>query len=146
VAKEIIATKTETGHEICPKCKGSGSLRPNIQIYSAPVLRELWAVAAHAAIVVAPDSMMVHVTGCQEVPCVGLWGPCDPARRVKYYKNHYPVWKREVCPYSPCFAYTGTFPRYCPPRPHRAVCECLGAVNPQDVIDQIKKVIPLTTP
>jgi len=145
VTKEIIAVKTDTQHEICSKCKGSGTLRPNVQLYNAPVLRELWAMASHAAVVVGPDSMMVHVAGCMEIPCVGIWGPCDPSRRVKYYKHHLPVWKKEVCQFSPCFAYSGVFPRYCPPRANRAICECMGAVAPQDVIEQIKKVLPLPT-
>ena len=139
VAKEIIATKTEPVHELCPKCKGSGTLRPNIQLHNAPILRELWALTANAAIVVGPDSMMVHVAGSLDIPCVGLWGPCNPANRVKYYRQHHPVWKKEICQFAPCFAYSGVFPRYCPPRPNRAVCECLGAVSPQEVIDQIKK-------
>lgn len=143
IVKEVIAAKTEPAHQICPKCKGSGALRPNIQLHNATILRELWALSASAAIVVAPDSMMVHVAGCMDIPCVGLWGPCDPSRRVKYYKNHYPIWKRETCQFAPCFAYAGTFPRYCPPRPNRTVCECLGAIAPNDVIDQIKKIIPL---
>jgi ADP-heptose:LPS heptosyltransferase len=143
ITKEIIATKSEDLHDVCPKCHGSGTLRPNIQLYNAPVLRDLWAVASKAAVVVAPDSMMVHVAGSLDIPCVGLWGPCDPQRRVKYYKHHYPIWRREPCQFTPCFAYSGVFPRYCPPRPNRAVCECLGAIAPQDVIDQIKKIIPL---
>lgn len=129
--------------EPCPKCKGSGTLRPNIQLYMAPSLRELWALATRAKVIVAPDSLMVHVAGCMDIPCVGLWGLTAPGNRVRYYKNHAPVWKREACPFSPCFGYAGTFPKYCPPRPNRAVCEVLGAIAPQDVIDQIKNFIPL---
>lgn len=141
VAAEILETKTK--NEICTKCRGSGTLRHNIQLYQQPVLRDLWALATRATIIIGPDSMMVHVAGSMEIPCVGLWGPFNPANRVKYYKNHYPVWKKEVCAFSPCFAYSGVFPRYCPPRPNRNVCECLGAISPPDVIEQIKKVIPL---
>jgi hypothetical protein len=129
--------------EICAKCKGSGTIRPNIQLFTALALRDLWALATKAAVVVAPDSMMVHVAGSMDVPCVGLWGPCNPANRAKYYKNHFAVWKREACPFAPCFAYGGAFPRYCPPRTNRTVCECLGAVAPQEVIDAVK---PFVTP
>ena len=150
-----VITVTENGttvtpagptQQICPKCKGSGTLRPNIQLYCSPTLRELWALTTKAALVIAPDSMMVHVAGCMDVPCVGLWGLCDPGKRVRYYKNHVPVWKREACPFSPCFAYSGVFPKYCPPRPNRAVCECLGAISPKDVIDACKQLVPLPTP
>jgi hypothetical protein len=133
-------------HEICLKCKGSGTLRPNIQLYVSPSLRELWALTTKATLVISPDSMMVHVAGTMDIPCVGLWGLCDPAKRTKYYKNHIPIWKREACPFSPCFAYSGVFPKYCQPRPNRTVCECLGAISPQDVIDACKQFVPLPTP
>lgn len=141
-----VAAAASPVHEICPKCKGSGTLRPNIQLWCSPTLRELWALASKTSVVVSPDSMMVHVAGSMSVPCVGLWGLCHPANRVKYYKNHIPIWKREACPFSPCFAYGGTWPKYCPPRPNRAVCECLGAISPQDVIDALKQIVPQPTP
>ena len=128
--------------QICPKCKGSGAIRPNIQSYSSPDLRELWALTTKAAVVVAPDSMMVHVAGCMDVPCVGLWGLTAPVNRIKYYLNHAPIWKREACPFAPCYTYGGCFPRYCPPRANRTVCECLGAIAPSDVLDALKQIIP----
>lgn len=151
---EVVASGTDTTpppapvvtQEPCPKCKGSKTLRPNIQLFCASALRELWALTTKARIVVGPDSMMVHVAGSMDVPCVGLWGLTHPGNRVKYYKNHAPIWKKEACPFAPCFAYAGNFPKYCPPRPNRTVCECLGAISPQDVIDGIKQFIPLPTP
>lgn len=142
-ANELTAAIMAQPNEICLKCSGSGTLRPNIQLLNSPVLRDLWAISSRASIIVGPDSMMVHVAGSMDIPCVGLWGPCNPTNRVKYYKNHFPVWKKEACGFSPCFAYGGAFPRYCPPRNNRTVCECLGAISPSDVLDQIKKVIPI---
>lgn len=139
--QSIAATQGKKKHEICQKCKGSGTLRQNIQLYQAASLRELWAVTQRAAVVIGPDSMMIHIAGSLEIPCVGLWGPCNPMNRVKYYKNHYPIWKKEVCKFSPCFAYAGAFPKYCPPRPNRTVCECLAAVGPSDVIEQLQKIL-----
>jgi hypothetical protein len=142
LAQPAMSTLVDEG---CPKCSGTGTVRPNIQLYCAPALRELWALTAKAAVVIAPDSLMVHAAGCQDVPCVGLWGLVNPANRTKYYKNHAAIWKREACPFSPCYAYGGQFPRYCPPRPSRSVCECLGAISPADVIEAVKKIIPRPT-
>lgn len=140
VANAIIdSAKPKT--EICVKCRGSKTLRPNINLMNAPKLRELWALTTRASVVIAPDSMMVHVAGSMGVPCVGLWGLCNPINRVLYYKNHIPVWKKEVCPFSPCYSYGGTFPRYCPPRQNRQVCECLGAIAPENVLDAVKNFI-----
>ena len=113
----------------------------NIEAFKFPNLRELWAVTELASIVVAPDSMMVHAAGMFGVPCVGLWGPVDPSRRVRYYKNHHPIWRREACPHAPCFVFSSTFPRYCPPTPvARTTCECISAIAAVDVTTLVGKV------
>ena len=113
----------------------------NLQAFVADNLRELWALAEHVDIVVSPDSMMVHVAGMFGTPCVGLWGPLDPVKRVAYYKNHHPLWHREFCPHSPCFAYSSVFPRYCPPRPDvRKSCDVLAGISPAELIETVKRV------
>ena len=112
----------------------------NVEVFSAENLRELWALTEHARVVVAPDSMMVHVAGSLGVPCVGLWGPIPPENRVRYYANHHPIHHRQNCPHAPCFAYTPEFPRYCPPRPGRNVCDVLASIGPLEIIDLVKKV------
>jgi len=127
----------------CPECKGSGCLAPNIQPYTSPNLRDLWALTHfRASVVVAPDSMMVHVAGCQNVPCVGIWGPVSPTNRVLYYRAHHGVFHKEACPHAPCFAYLASFPKYCPPRGAgpREVCEVTSAVTPTEVIDAIRRI------
>jgi hypothetical protein len=113
----------------------------NVQAFCSPNLRELWALTEHVSVVVSPDSMMVHVAGVFGTPCVGLWGPMDPINRVKYYKNHHPLWYRQFCPHTPCFAYANVFPKYCPPRPDaRKSCDVLAGISPTEVIKTIKEV------
>ena len=51
----------------------------NAEAYSFGLLRELWAMTTKALIVIAPDSMMAHISGSCGIPCVGLWGPVAPA-------------------------------------------------------------------
>lgn len=128
--------KNEKG-EVLKKAK-----YPNVLAYRSPNLRELWAMSSQAKVVVAPDSMMVHVAGCLGVPCVGLWGAFDPASRVKYYKNHHPIFNKQVCPHAPCSHYLNRFPRYCPPRKDRNVCEVMAAISPAQVIEGITKIAP----
>jgi hypothetical protein len=119
----------------------------NIQPYCAPNLRDLWALTTRAQVVIAPDSMMVHIAGCMGVPCVGLWGPMPPQSRVAYYTNHLPIFHRELCVHSPCFAYSNTFPKYCPPRPGgRTTCEVLAGISPVEVIEAVNKIIQATQP
>lgn len=114
----------------------------NVQAYTALNLRELWALTEHVKVVVSPDSMMVHAAGMLETPCVGLWGPIDPARRTCYYKNHHAIWHKDFCPHAPCFAYSNIFPRHCPPRPDvRKSCDVLAGIPPQELIDTVKRVM-----
>lgn len=119
---------------------------PNVILLFVPNLRELWALTSQAKVVVSPDSMMVHVAGCQGVPCVGMWGPYAPGSRVKYYTNHHPIHNTSVCPQAPCSHYLASFPKYCPPRQGRNVCECMAAVSPAQVIEGIYKLVPESKP
>ena len=113
----------------------------NVEAFCAPNLRELWALTEHVSVVVCPDSMMAHIAGAFGTPCVGLWGPTSPASRMKYYKNHHPLWNQTLCPHAPCFAYSASLPPYCPPRPpQRNTCNVLSSIGPQDVIDLVGKV------
>ena len=113
----------------------------NVEAFCAPNLRELWALTEHVSVVVSPDSMMAHIAGSFGTPCVGLWGPCDPDKRMRYYKNHHPIWHRNICPHAPCFVYSATFPRFCPPRPaQRNTCDVISGVGPAEVIDLVSKI------
>ena len=113
----------------------------NVQAFVSPNLRELWALTEHVSVAVAPDSMMVHIAGVFGTPCVGLWGPMNPQCRMKYYKNHLPLWHKEFCPHAPCFAYSNVFPKYCPPRPDaRKSCDVLAGISPSEVIAAVQKV------
>lgn len=113
----------------------------NIQAFCAPNLRELWALTEYASCVIAPDSMMVHIAGVFGTPCVGLWGPVSPDKRVRYYANHFPIHHTEFCQHSPCFAYSNTFPRYCPPRPGtRTSCDVMAGISPSEVVEAVMKI------
>lgn len=110
----------------------------NAQVVCFGNLRDLWALTQCVAVVVGPDSMMVHLAGSLGVPCVGLWGPISPENRVKYYPRHTAIYHREYCPHAPCYAYTGKFPRYCPPKPvERTVCECIGGISATEVVEAV---------
>jgi hypothetical protein len=126
----------------CPNCNGHKYRAPNIEPFCAPNLRELWALTEHVSVVVAPDSMMVHAAGMFGTPCVGMWGPVAPDNRVKYYKNHTALWHREFCIHAPCFCYSNTFPKYCPPRPQgRTTCDVLAGIAPAEVAEAVKKTM-----
>jgi ADP-heptose:LPS heptosyltransferase len=108
----------------------------NVELFRTPKLRLIWAITQRAKVVIAPDSMMVHVAGSLGVPCIGLWGLTDPALRTKYYTNHFPIWKKTACNFSPCHSYLPNFPHFCPPVPDkvRTQCEVLTAITVDDIV------------
>lgn len=114
----------------------------NIQKFCAPNLRELIALTEKAAVVVAPDSLMVHAAGCFGTPCVGLWGPVCPDRRVAYYKNHLAIQHKEYCQFAPCFAYGTQPPAYCPARlSNRAHCDLMSGIAAEEVEAAVREII-----
>jgi len=119
------------------------ALPENIQICFTRKLRLLWALAQRAKVVVCPDSMMVHIAGVLEVPCVGLWGPTNPDSRVAYYKNHHPVWPKEACPHCPCYTFLQNFPHFCPTSTTgpRNQCEVISHIQPADVISAVERAM-----
>lgn len=114
----------------------------NVTMHKSPALRLLWALTRRARVVVGPDSMMAHIAGSLDVPCVGLWGPTDPSNRVAYYRRHARIWNREVCPAAPCNTHRDEFPLICPPTTgRRLTCEVMSAVSPEAVIAAVTKVV-----
>lgn len=115
---------------------------PNVRVMTFESLRALWAVVAVADVCVGPDSMLVHIAGSLGTPCVGFWGPMAPKSRVKYYKNHVPIWNSNACQFSPCFISTHVFPSYCPPTPEtRTSCAVIGSIQRDDVCNAVSRIL-----
>lgn len=68
---------------------------------------ETAALVSRASLCVAPDSAIVHIAGCQDKPCIGLYGPFPAEIRTKYYPRTIAVESTAEC--APCFAH-GSFP------------------------------------
>lgn len=122
-------------------------LPKNVSLYRAPAIRQLWALAQRAKVVVAPDSMMVHIAGSLEIPCVGLWGPTHHELRTRYYKHHFPVQCYSACQWAPCHTYMPNFPQICPPMPtatitaQRTQCEAMTHITPDMVTQSVKEAL-----
>lgn len=93
-------------------------------------LDRVFTIINHAALVVSHDSSFAHIAGALGVPVLALFGPTDPAVRLKYNNmNWLPRFKR--CPIQYCW-YTPCKFRF-----------CLSAyrVRPKKVIGYIKKIL-----
>lgn len=108
---------------------------PNTEVRRFHRLRNLWALMERAELVVAPDSMAVHIAGSLGIPCVGIWGLYEPSVRIGHYPGHVPVYRKEACPHSPCNWNFPTYPTFCPPSEKpRTHCAVMEAVTPDDVV------------
>jgi ADP-heptose:LPS heptosyltransferase len=115
---------------------------PNVAVRTFNSIRVIWAIVATADVCVGPDSMLIHIAGSMGTPTVGLWGPMRPSSRVKYYRNHIPIWHQSSCQFAPCFKVAREFPRYCPPMPEpRQVCAVLGDISGEEVCDAVAKAL-----
>jgi len=109
---------------------------PNVEIRKFNRLRLLWALMERAELVIAPDSMAVHLAGSMGIPTVGLWGIYGPEVRVSHYRNHVAVHRKQDCPRSPCNWNYYNLPSFCPPvdNPPRKWCAVLESVTPDEVV------------
>jgi len=103
-------------------------------------LRELVPVIAGAAVVISPDTGILHIAAATRTPYVGLFGSTDPAFSGPYSHergevieapiDHPPVcrtcWRAQLLPAARC--------------PVFAPRNCLSAITPGRVIDAVKRV------
>jgi hypothetical protein len=128
----LFDTFVDPAHRI--KAESSGC--PNVRSMFFQNLRDLWALVSQASVVVSPDSMMIHVAGSMNIPCVGLWGSIDPKVRTKYYKNHVALWKQEKCAACPCFQHYNVFPDYCPSK-ESDTCQVLAEISSSEISNAV---------
>ena len=115
---------------------------PNLYAHTFARLRDMWAATTLAELVVGVDSMAVHVAGSCGVPCVGIWGPVHPLTRVKYYREHTPLFDPSPCPFAPCFfAHGSDLPPFCPPNPPPTACKVMQASTPDKVLDAVRIIV-----
>jgi hypothetical protein len=114
----------------------------NVEFRSFERPRLMWSLIKRAEICVSPDSMLVHVAGVLERPCVGLWGPYGPGTRVQYYPNHYPIHHTTECSFSPCHWNAVQFPHICPPlaQQHQR-CAVMLKITPEEVVEGARKLM-----
>lgn len=114
----------------------------NVEFRSFERPRILWSLIRRAEICVSPDSMLVHIAGVFERPCVGLWGPYGPDTRVKYYPHHYPIHHTSECSFSPCHWNAVQFPHICPPlaQQHQR-CSVMLKITPEEVVEGARQLM-----
>ncbi len=82
---------------------------------------------------IAPDSGLLHVAACFQIPSVGLYGPFPADLRIRY--SPYNVSIEGKAPCAPCFWHSrgAHFPPGCPSA-KKGHCIVLGAITPETVL------------
>lgn len=76
---------------------------PGVVLAGSLSVAETAAVVAQCGLVVANDTMLLHLAGAVDVPALGVFGPTDPAHYAPLRPGSGHVWLgREAVPCSPC--------------------------------------------
>jgi ADP-heptose:LPS heptosyltransferase len=89
-------------------------------------LQEFAGLVKFAKAFVASDTGPLHLANAIGTPCVGLYGPKDPAIYAPYGKNHKVIYKKIDC--SPCYV------KKCPTH------DCMRAITVEDVFFAIRQL------
>lgn len=100
-----------------------------VKSYTHRSIRFVLGLISGALMLVGPDSAWIHAAGALEIPTLGLFGPTNPAVRLRY-RNAY--WMppglcragRQYCWYQPCVW------RF-----------CLARLRPSKIIRRVKKIM-----
>jgi ADP-heptose:LPS heptosyltransferase len=95
-------------------------------------------------VIVAPDSVMLHVAGALGKKAIGLFGPIKWQNRVVQAPTVYCIQGHTECEYGPCGhnanPIEGHFPSYCPTRKN-GFCALMAQINPDRVLAKINQLI-----
>ena len=102
-------------------------------------VRETFLATKYADLVVAPDTGLLHASGCYDTPKIGLLGHTTKENITKYFKNDYSI--EAECNCAPCFRLIYQ-PFQCPLDYETGAVWCMSKGIPKEkVIKQIERVI-----
>ncbi len=102
-------------------------------------------LVSRADLVIAPDSAAVHLAGCYNVPCVGIFSPFPPKESTgMLYDSVKPVFVRDGCKYrnaetGGCYTY-GLDPCRSAQEQGKDYSPCWDNLSVQDVVDAYRSI------
>lgn len=112
-------------------------------------IRNLAALCRDAALVIAPDSMLIHLAAAYNAPTVALMSTVEPEVRTSTYEFCEAIWNKEACQYAACHHRRDRFffqlhetieiaPCY---TPNRTMCDVMTAIQPQQILSAATRVM-----
>lgn len=109
-------------------------------------MRESSLAAKFANLVVAPDTGLIHASGCFDTPKICLIGSNSKNNITKHFANDYSIEADEkLVPCAPCFRLIYSASQQCPIEPESGLPKCMAlGIRPQLIVEKIEHVIELS--
>ena len=124
-----------TGDERCQMLESMSD--PGITNLSGRIpVRTAMCLTQFVDLVIAPDTGILHASGCYETPKIGILGHTSKVNITAYFKNDYSL--EAICACAPCFRLIYDFDIQCPIElvSHAAWCMAEG-IKPERLYDAI---------
>lgn len=108
-----------------------------ISLINQCTLKQSMAILKHLNLFIGPDTSLLHIASCMQVPTIGLYGATDPEFIYPLFHKEYRVMTRSPLPCIPCFPGEHTGSCQVKGRP----AECMEAITLEQVLEKIRKVL-----
>ena len=106
-------------------------------------MRESSLACKYASLVVAPDTGLLHASGCFDTPKIGLIGSNTINNITKHFKNDYSFEAdSQTVPCAPCFRIVYSASKQCPIDDMNYLPHCMSrGIDPRKVLERIEYII-----
>lgn len=102
--------------------------------------RESMLLTKYVDLVIAPDTGLLHASGCFDTPKIGLLGHTTKENITKYFKNDYSI--EATCACSPCFYLIYDHAIQCPIERVTSAAWCMAeGIKPEVLFERIKEAL-----
>lgn len=107
-------------------------------------MRTSMLLTKYVNLVIAPDTGLLHASGCFDTPKIGLLGHTTKENITRYFKNDHSI--EASCGCSPCFYLIYDHAIQCPIERVTSAAWCMAeGIKPEVLLNRIKEVIDVKT-
>lgn len=138
--KEVVFITT--GDELCQALE-QGEDERVIRKSGRWTVRQSSLACKYADLVVAPDTGLIHASGCFDTPKIGLIGSNSLNNITKHFVNDHSIQAdSDIVPCAPCYRLIYQASMQCPIEEHTYLPRCMAVgIEPKKVLDEIERAI-----